>query len=413
MNNLEINKIANEIKLYVIEHQIEIMTGIAAYLLLYVVIYAILSPNKRSIMTRYWFYPFFKLVEAIKPIRKEWQESKGLATLKERVRESRESDKPSHSEKDIYEYTRFIKYRHKLIIKAAPSVGIDNIRRCLDDISNFWCGGKSLSNLKHLYFNRYSIEIDTLPDRVVLDSIKNKPYCAYIGKDNNEKDIYADFKSNGPNLFAVGATGGGKTTAVKTIIETLSNNLESNNLNIVVFDPKDNQDYIRYDTETENIRILERMRKYKALYDEKKALLKDNNAIDCYKYIEKGGKWDFNLIVMDECLDYLNSTGHKGEDKAIIDEIITLTSEICRKGRNVGIYTIFIAQDGTTSGIPPIITKNTMLRLVFYVGTTSNSNSLIGISDAGEQKNFNNVGRAYFSSSKGVRRVQCAILRQN
>ena len=87
------------------------------------------------------------------------------------------------------------------------------------------------------------------------------------------------------------------------------------------------------------------------------------------------------LIVIDECQALFDMTGiNDKEEKALRNEIIRACTDLIKRGRSAGFFTIFITQKPTADSLPTAIRDNCALKISLRVSTPETEKAILGSS---------------------------------
>ncbi|MBD7966265.1 FtsK/SpoIIIE domain-containing protein [Fictibacillus norfolkensis] len=211
-----------------------------------------------------------------------------------------------------------------------------------------------------------------------------------VGKTQQGKMIYHDF-DNRKHLIVAGATGFGKSVAMKMMITSLIMN-KPDDVTFSLIDLKGGPAFARFKkakqvTEfgTDNTEALEIIQKVKERMD------------DDYRKIVEGGFEDVieagltkrHFIIVDEAADLSESK-----------ESLRLLTDIVRKGRGAGYYVIYATQYPTAEAIPMQIKRNIPARLCYVVD--SSTASTVVLDGAGAESLPEIPGRGIYKNVKQI-----------
>lgn len=84
------------------------------------------------------------------------------------------------------------------------------------------------------------------------------------------------------------------------------------------------------------------------------------------------------VIVIDECQNYLDSSGDSKEDKQKKEKIVALVTDLVKKGRSAGFTTILSTQKPDSQSVPTKIRDNCTRRIAFRVTTPEMTTMILG-----------------------------------
>lgn len=220
--------------------------------------------------------------------------------------------------------------------------------------------------------------------------LKGDSWKVPVGKTKQGKTIYHDFDKR-KHLIVAGATGFGKSVAMKMMITSLIMN-KPNDVTFSLIDLKGGPAFARFKkakqvTEfgTDNTEALEIIQKVKERMD------------DDYRKIVEGGFEDAieagitkrHFIIVDEAADLSDSK-----------ESLRLLTDIVRKGRGAGYYVIYATQYPTAEAIPMQIKRNIPARLCYVVD--SSTASMVVLDGAGAESLPEIPGRGIYKNVKQI-----------
>lgn len=126
--------------------------------------------------------------------------------------------------------------------------------------------------------------------------------------------------------------------------------------------------------ETANQRLTELVR---LLKDRPSALVEERGT---HKFWRHGPSESIPLVVvvMDECHNYIDSSGLRGRDKELIESNQRLMRTVAKEGRGLGVLPIVATQKQTTDAIPSAVRDNLGVGICFAVFTLDGAVAALG-----------------------------------
>ncbi|WP_052595503.1 hypothetical protein [Luteipulveratus mongoliensis] len=84
------------------------------------------------------------------------------------------------------------------------------------------------------------------------------------------------------------------------------------------------------------------------------------------------------LVLMDECHNYIDSSGLRGEEKALIDSNQRLMRTVAKEGRALGVIPVAGTQKQTADAIPTAVRDNLEVGVCFAVATLEGASAALG-----------------------------------
>jgi hypothetical protein len=235
-----------------------------------------------------------------------------------------------------------------------------------------------------------------------------------IGENIDGDTVYLDFSSSDtPHLLIAGQTGSGKTIALETILAGLCHFKEPNQLRLHLVDPKSTEliefaddphvdGSIGWDADDATrmlaVAVEEMGRRYELFRGQKVRSLPEYNAVVAS---EEFMPWW--LMVLDE---YADLTADPDDRKAIESDL----KRIAQKGRAAGIHLIVATQKPSAEVISTVIRSNLPAALALRVKSAIDSRIILG--EAGAES-LAGKGDAFLRTTRGLQRVQCAMVVRN
>lgn len=233
--------------------------------------------------------------------------------------------------------------------------------------------------------------------------------AAPIGEDGYGQIIDLNFSSsNSPHLLIGGTTGSGKSEALNTILDGLIHYYASDELRLMLVDPKGTElsqyedcDHLEgaigWD-DSDAIALLENavnemQSRYKKLKEQKTRSLPEYNA-----RVEAKDRIPWWVVVLDE---YADLTSEKDKKK----EIEAHLKRLAQKARAAGIHVIIATQKPSAEVISTNLRSNLPAQLALRVKSSTESRVIIDETGA---ETLNGKGDALIKAEGKVVRVQCA-----
>jgi hypothetical protein len=244
-----------------------------------------------------------------------------------------------------------------------------------------------------------------------------KPFEFPIGQSRSGL-ITANLKDI-PHFLVAGASGGGKSTFLKSVIATLISGTK--NIRIDVLDPKGGGDFSevallpRVSVFSTPEETLKKVQGYLTLIETRKELFRPHRGvekIDVYNQkIEQGEIQgtilERKLLIVDEVSEYSPKLARK-KDK-VIDEISLGINKLCRLGRSSGIHVMVATQKPDAINIDPTIKANMSGIICFPVNGPHQSMVVLGNTRATNLPK-EKPGRVIWQLGSTQEEVQCPIL---
>jgi S-DNA-T family DNA segregation ATPase FtsK/SpoIIIE len=194
------------------------------------------------------------------------------------------------------------------------------------------------------------------------EDLKKNTWSVLIGSNRNG-EVYHDFDKR-KHLIVAGATGGGKSVVMKSIITSLVLS-KPNDVTFSLIDLKGGPAFARFKNlkqvvnfGVDNEESLEILKNVQQKMNEDYRKIVDNGHED----VSEAGIRKRHFIVVDEAADL-------ADDKACM----AILTDIVRKGRGAGYYIIYATQYPSAQAIPMQIKRNIPARLCFVLDSATAS----------------------------------------
>lgn len=175
-----------------------------------------------------------------------------------------------------------------------------------------------------------------------------------------------------PHLFVAGASGGGKTIFVQTMIVCL---LQNPNIEITVIDPKEGVDFKIFGSKIRLITDIDEVRDYfKEMIDEMQSRFTKMSEAQSNDILSLG--LPYKIIVIDELKDLIDQEDKKEK------EISTPLGRLAQKARQAGIHLVLGTQRPDSNSFSGILRSNTPSRIALKVAKATDSRIILDESGA-------------------------------
>jgi hypothetical protein len=225
-----------------------------------------------------------------------------------------------------------------------------------------------------------------------------------IGVDVHNKVLHKDL-SEMPHLLIAGATGAGKSVMLNVVIETITNQMTPEELQLVLIDPKrvelsqfKNLPHLLSPVIFDDDKAATALQWLTEEMEERYGLLEETGvrSIDDYNNSQTE-KMTKIVVVIDEFADLMLQGTDNSSEKSII--------RIAQKARAVGIHLILATQRPSADVVTGLIKANIPTKIAFM--TTSKVNSQIVLDQNGAEELTGKGDMLYLDpSKKGVIRLQ-------
>ncbi|MBS6261306.1 MAG: cell division protein FtsK [Propionibacterium sp.] len=211
-----------------------------------------------------------------------------------------------------------------------------------------------------------------------------------VGRDADGETFKVKLK-NASGLLLGGLPGGGKTAAASSFVLPLA--LAKEDVDMMIIDGKGGADWSAYESLVS--KFISESTSFESIRDELVNAVQEMNeriksnadvlghsnfwSVSPEKRREAGVK--LKLIVIDECQALFDMTGiNDKEEKALRNEIIRACTDLIKRGRSAGFFTIFITQKPTADSLPTAIRDNCALKISLRVSTPETEKAILGSS---------------------------------
>ena len=217
-----------------------------------------------------------------------------------------------------------------------------------------------------------------------LNEDKMKVECA---RDEWGKTTRIEF-GGAAGMIVGGEPGSGKTAGTSSFLLPLA---LSSNVNLTVIDCKGGDDWTAYQSRSD--RFIkgsdDNLDEIEELLEQKVRLM--NSRLQTLKpSIGEANFWNadaqtrlnagvnMELIVIDECQDLFSDQGLDKDEKAQVQRITRYITQLVKKGRSSGMFTILITQKPTADSIPSSISSNCGVKIAFRLSTSAAETATLG-----------------------------------
>ena len=230
------------------------------------------------------------------------------------------------------------------------------------------------------------------------------PLLIPVGKDDRGKQIWRSLAKM-PHLLLAGATGGGKTTMIHTILCWLIEHNDPQDLELYIIDLKEGLDLIRYDglphlqhdivyKRDEALAVLELVF---AEIEKRGEEMREIHASDIFSYrYRTKKKIPFIVIVFDEIAN-LNLLPTQQRTRAW-----SLIKDSAQRARALGIHLVFATQRPSVDVIDGDIKANFTTRVAFRCASEVDSRVILNLGDAWNLP----IGDLIYLDSRGTKRLR-------
>ena len=290
------------------------------------------------------------------------------------------------------EAARFTRFRVEL--KSGESVR--SIEKYKDDIGiQLEANGEIL--VEHIRGTKY-ISVD-IPFAGAAKSISLIDNLFRLDETNGLLDILAGQRPDGvfeildlskaPHLLVAGTTGSGKTIFLYSIIVSLLKKYGSDNLQLLIIDPKQT-DFVFFDdlsqlygghVITDAEEALEMIRRINEVdKEERTELLKSNKSRDIESYNAKnpGKRMKRLVVIIDEYADLIQAADIQGNRKEFEKLLVMLAQRV----RNLGIHLVIATQRPSAQIVTGALKANIPFRVSFRLPSHTDSQTILDMSGA-------------------------------
>lgn len=315
---------------------------------------------------------------------------------------------------------RFIRFRIKLRpgekLSRIDSVKSD-IGREIEAINEIFVGNERGSNYIYLDVPRESADTISL-----LDHINEIPkgnignLNVLLGQDPSGEMVFLDL-AKAPHLLTAGSTGSGKTIFLYSIIVSLIHQYNSDELELVIIDPKQT-DFIYFED-------LPHLRNFEVIIEPETAvgvlnelvevelqarttLLRESRNRDLFTYNEKNPQSPMKpiLVIVDEYADLIAAADLEG-NKAIFERNMI---RLAQRSRNVGIHLVIATQRPSADIVTSRLKANVPTRISFSLPANQDSRTIL---DATGAEDLLGKGDMLYSYNGDIRRLQGLFINED
>jgi S-DNA-T family DNA segregation ATPase FtsK/SpoIIIE len=231
-----------------------------------------------------------------------------------------------------------------------------------------------------------------------------------LGEDRYGQVVAINFSSsNSPHLLIGGTTGSGKSEALNTILAGLARNYPSDELNLLLIDPKGTElqgftdsphlggRQIGWDEEDAKAllkeAVQEMQQRYQLFRQQNTKSLPDYNAT-----VSTEKKLPWWVLVLDEYADLTSDSDAKKDIEANL-------KRLAQKARAAGIHVIIATQKPSAEVISTNLRSNLPAQLALRVKSSTESRVIM---DEAGAESLNGKGDAFLKTEGRLTRVQCA-----
>lgn len=308
---------------------------------------------------------------------------------------------------------RFIRFRIKLRpgekLSRIESVKSD-IGREIEALNEIFVGNERGSNYIYLDVPRENSDSISLLEHI--GKIENKGVGhlnVLLGQDPSGKMEYLDL-AKAPHLLTAGSTGSGKTIFLYSIIVSLINQYNEDQLELVIIDPKQT-DFIYFEDlphlrnseviiEPETaVNVLNELVEVELPY--RTNLLRESRNRDLFSYNDKNPDSPMKpiLVIVDEYADLIAAADLEGNKANFERNMIRLA----QRSRNVGIHLVIATQRPSADIVTSRLKANVPTRISFSLPANQDSRTIL---DATGAEDLLGKGDMLYSYNGEIQRLQ-------
>lgn len=272
----------------------------------------------------------------------------------------------------VYKFIKYDTYT-EFYIDIPLGKSVSDLEKCVESIETHFKNNASIEYKKNeVYLKIYTTNLEEFYTYTTYKVDKTKGLNVVLGMSRDgviERNLNTD-----PHLSVVGATGGGKSVYVNSMLCQLIENYSADELELVLLDLKGNElnEYkdlyqTKYHTNdiNEAINYFTIMR-YEMI--ERYHQLGNHRSIQSYNKANPNNKMKYQFIVVEECFSLI---GNK--------EAWHLLGDILSKARACGMHILLTTQRPTSDVIPALVTTHLGIRVGLKTNKAQESKNAIEI----------------------------------
>lgn len=272
----------------------------------------------------------------------------------------------------VYKFIKYDTYT-EFYIDIPRGKSVSDLEKCIESIETHFKNNASIEYKKNeVYLKIYTTHLKEFYTYTTYKVDKTKGLNVVLGMSRDgviERNLNTD-----PHLSVVGATGGGKSVYVNSMLCQLIENYSADELELVLLDLKGNElneykglYHTKYHTNdiNEAINYFAIMR-YEMI--ERYHQLGNHRSIQSYNKANPHNKMKYQFIVVEECFSLI---GNK--------EAWHLLGEILSKARACGMHILLTTQRPTSDVIPALVTTHLGIRVGLKTNKAQESKNAIEI----------------------------------
>ena len=272
----------------------------------------------------------------------------------------------------VYKFIKYDTYT-EFYIDIPRGKSVSDLEKCIESIETHFKNNASIEYKKNeVYLKIYTTHLKEFYTYTTYKVDKTKGLNVVLGMSRDgviERNLNTD-----PHLSVVGATGGGKSVYVNSMLCQLIENYSADELELVLLDLKGNElneykglYHTKYHTNdiNEAINYFTIMR-YEMI--ERYHQLGNHRSIQSYNKANSNNKMKYQFIVVEECFSLI---GNK--------EAWHLLGDILSKARACGMHILLTTQRPTSDVIPALVTTHLGIRVGLKTNKAQESKNAIEI----------------------------------
>lgn len=272
----------------------------------------------------------------------------------------------------VYKFIKYDTYT-EFYIDIPLGKSVSDLEKCIESIETHFKNNASIEYKKNeVYLKIYTTNLEEFYTYTTYKVDKTKGLNVVLGMSRDgviERNLNTD-----PHLSVVGATGGGKSVYVNSMLCQLIENYSADELELVLLDLKGNElneykdlYHTKYHTNNINeaINYFTIMR-YEMI--ERYHQLGNHRSIQSYNKANPNNKMKYQFIVVEECFSLI---GNK--------EAWHLLGDILSKARACGMHILLTTQRPTSDVIPALVTTHLGIRVGLKTNKAQESKNAIEI----------------------------------